>query len=255
MSTYTYDPRRRALVVADARLTKLMQREPESCASIDEYAQRTGIDTDRILTLLGSALEDNVVGLEIYGETVFLHTAPLGRPGPTHLPEVAPNLWERLRTHGERATAYTLWSLMRGMENAGWRVEANPHRIQFGLGPLPFTPALGIQVQQTMIPLLLHPSIDTLAHPQGTLSLYDQAGAPTVGVVCESGALDPVATAVRRWGLANHGRTSLSVVILEAPRYSPTLLTPSDASVRPRSVSQLMLDGAQMPARAQFGQV
>lgn len=241
-STYTYDPRRRALVVPDARLTRLLQREPELCASLDEYAQATGIETDRVLSLLNPAIEDGVLGLEVFGDGVFVHTAPLGRPGPPHLPEVAPNLWERLRGHGDLPVAYTLWRVMRGLELAGWRVEANPHRIQFGLGPMPFTPALGVQIQQTMLPLLLHPDTESLAHPHGPLTAYDQAGSPSVGVVCDSGALDATTTAVRRWGLMMHGQTSMGVVVLEAPRYAPTLLTPSDASVRPRSVSQLMID-------------
>lgn len=241
-TAYTYDPARRALVVPDSRLTRLLQREPEACASIDEYARRTGIDTDKVLRLLDSALDDGVVALEVFADGVFLHTAPNGRPGPAHLPEVAPNLWERLRSHGDAATAYNLWQMMRGMERAGWRVEANAHRIQFGLGPLPFTPALGIQIAQTMVPLLLHPAPDALSDPAGPLAWYDHAGAPTVGVVCESGGLDAMVTAVRRWTLARAGHTTMGVLVLEAPRYGATLLTPSDAAVRPRSVSQLMLD-------------
>lgn len=241
-TSYAYDPRRRALVVPDARLTRLLQREPELCASLDEYAQATGIDTDHVLGLLSPALDEGVIGLEVFGEGVFVHTAPLGRPGPPHLPEVAPNLWERLRGHGDVPVAYALWRLMRGLQLAGWRVEANPHRIAFGLGPLPFAPSLGVQIQQTMLPLLLHPNSESLANPQGPLTSYDKAGAPSVGVVCDSGALDATATAVRRWGLTNPSRSAMGVVVLEAPRYAPTLLTPSDASVRPRSVSQLMLD-------------
>jgi hypothetical protein len=246
-ASYTYDPRRRALVLPDARLTKLMQREPETCASLDEYAQRTGIPTEQILTLLAPAIDDGVLGLDVCGDGIFLNTAPQGRPGPTHLPEVAPNLWERLRGHGDAPAAYMLWRLVRSMELAGWRVEANPHRIRFGLGPLPFTPALGVQIAQTMIPLVLHPECEVLAHANGPLSVYDLAGAPTVGVVCDSGALDSVATAARRWGLGRRGKTSMGVVVLEAPRYAPTLLTPSDASVRPRSVSQSMLDNDRNP--------
>lgn len=242
---YTYDPRRRALVVPDSRLTRLLQRNPEACASLDEYAQATGIETDRVLTLLGPAIDDGVLGLEVFNDGVFVHTAPQGRPGPLHLPEVAPNLWERLRGHGDVAIAYGLWQIVRGLERAGWQVEANPHRIQFGLGHMPFSPALGIQVQQTMLPLLLHPDLEELSHPMGPLTVYCNAGAPSVAVVCSSGVLDATTTAVRQWGLRFTGPTGMGVVVLEAPRYAPTLLTPSDASVQPRSVSQAMLDLAQ----------
>lgn len=237
---YVYDPRRRALVVSDPRLTRLLQREPETCATLDEYAQHTGISTDGVLALLTPAIEDGVLGLELFGEGVFVHTAPLGRPGPVSLAEVAPNLWERLRSHGDVPVAYTLWRLLRSLELAGWRVEANPHRLQFGLGSLPFTPALGVHVQNAMLPLLLHPDPDALASAAGPLTYYAQAGAANVGVVCESGALDVVATAVRRWAMGCGGRPTLAVVVLEAPRYAPTILTPGDASVRPRSVSELV---------------
>jgi hypothetical protein len=240
--TYTYDPTRRALVVAEPRLTRLLQRDPESCATLDEYARKTGIPTDRVLQLLTPAIEDGVLALEFYGQAVFVHTAPHGRPGPVHLPEVAPNLWERLRAHGDPAVAHTLWQIMRAMERAGWRVEANSHRIRFGLGPLPFTPPLGIQIAQTMVPLMLHPTPDELADPNGPVTLYELAGAPAIGVVCESGALDAMVTAVRRWTLARAGRTGMSVIVLEAPRYAPTLLEPNDAGVRPRAVSQAMVD-------------
>lgn len=242
--TFTYDPQRRALVVSEPRLTRLLQRDPEACAALDEYAQRTGIETERVLDLFSPALDAGILGLEVFGDGVFVHTAPLGRPGPRHLPEVAPNLWERLRGHGDAAVAYTLWRLMRGLEIAGWRVVANPHRIQFGLGPLPLVPVLGLQVQQAMVPLILQPDLEQLSHPQGPLTIYDQAGAPSVGVVCESGALDATATAIRRWGLTMGTTSSLAAVVLEAPRYAPTLITPGDASVRPRSVSQAMLDHA-----------
>lgn len=239
--SYTYDPLRRALVVADARLTKLMQREPETCAAVSEYASRTGIETGQVIQLLGPAVDEGVIGFEIWAEEIFVQTAPSGRPTPAHLPEVAPNLWERLRFHGSVEEAYSLWRLVRGLERAGWRVEANPNRIMFGLSQLPQPPALGVQVANSMVPLLIHPTPEQLAHPQGLLSMYDHAGAASVGVLCDSGALDSMITAARRWGFPRLGQTGMSVIVFEAPRYAPTLLRPGDASVAPRSVSQSAL--------------
>ena len=78
--TYSYDPLRRALVVADPRLTKLMQREPETCAGVSEYASRTGIETGQVIQLLGAAVDEGVIGFEIWAEEIFVHTAPAGRP-------------------------------------------------------------------------------------------------------------------------------------------------------------------------------
>jgi hypothetical protein len=238
---HTYDPNRRALVVADARLTKLLQREPESCASISEYSARTGIETGQIIQLLGPAIDEDVLGLEIWADEVFVHTAPGGRPTRATLPDVAPNLWERLRSHGSVEEAYSLWRLARGLSLAGWRVEANPSRIMFGLSALPMPPALGIQVANSMVPLLSYPTPEQLSHEHGLLTMYDRAGAASVGVVCDSGALDELITAARRWGFGRLGRTGMSVVLFEAPRFAPTLLRPGDASVAPRSVSQSAL--------------
>lgn len=241
--TYSFDPLRRALVVGDARLTKLLQREPETCAAVSEYASRTGIETSQITELLGPAVDDGVVGFEIWAEEIFLHTAPSGRPAPVHLQEVAPNLWERLRAHGSVEEAYSLWRVFRALENAGWRVEANPARIMFGLSALPVghAPALAIQVANAMVPLVIHPTPEQLAHADGLLSMFDQAGAASVGVVCDSGALDEMITAIRRWGFSRRGQTGMSVIVFEAPGYAPTLMRPGDAAVAARSVSQAAL--------------
>lgn len=238
MSSYTYDSLRRALVVDDARLTKVLQREPESCAAVSEYAQKTGIETGQVLQLLAPAVDDGVLMFEIYADEIFVHTAPEGRPTPRHKPEVAPNLWERLRDRGTPEEAYTLWRLYRGLQDAGWRVEANPNQIMFGLSSMAMPPALGIRVAHSMVPLIIHPTVEHVAHPQGLLSMYEHAGAAAVGVICDSGALDDMVTAVRRWVFEKQGHTKLAVVILEAPRYAPTLLTATDASVAPRSLSR-----------------
>lgn len=242
---YAYDPQRRALIVQDPRLTRVFQRYPETCATLDEYARETSIDTATVMELLTPAVEDGVIDYEIFGEAVFVHTAPNGRPTPRHLPEVAPNLWELLREGREIPEAYQLWKLFRGLQTAGWHAEANTNLLRFGLGRLPFTPPLGIHVQHALVPLLLHPAQHVIVDPNGPLTLYEDAGAPSVGIVCSSGGLAAVTTAVRQWGVSPRGQGSqLSVIVLEAPSYSPTLLTPQDAAVRPRSVSQAMLNAS-----------
>lgn len=237
--SYQFDPQRRALVVGDPRLNRLMSQDPESVATISEYATRTGIETDGVIDLLGSALDDGVLRLEVFNDEIFVHTAPNGRPTSAHLPDVAPNLWERLRRHGSTDEAYSLWRVVRAMEAAGWTVEANPSRIVFGLGPLPagHAPALAIQVGSAMVPLTIHPTAAQLSRPDGLLSMFHSAGAASVGVVCDSGALDDMVTVVRRWMFSMHGNTGMSVIVFEAPRYAPTLLRPGDNAVAARSVS------------------
>ena len=238
MTKYTFDPTRMPLVVGDPRLTRLFQRDPETCATLDEYARTTGISTEKVLELISPYLDNGTLGLDVVDEAVFVHTAPQGRPTPAVVPEVPPNLWERLRAHGDTARAFELWRLYRALERAGWRVEANPHAIRVGLGPLGFTPPLGIRIQQTVVPVSDQFDLAGLTQPGGLLAAYARAGAPTVAVVCPSGALDAAGTAVRSW-FATQQFAGVSVLLLEAPRYTPTLLTPTDGGVRPRSVSEL----------------
>ena len=138
--------------------------------------------------------------------------------------------------------AYALWRLVRGLERAGWRVEANPNRIMFGLSTLDPRPCLGVHVANNIIPLLVHPAAGDLSRPDGLLGTYDHAGAATVGVICDSGALDEIVTATRRWVLGRRGQTGMSVLVLEAPRFNPTLLRPTDAAVTPRAVTRAALD-------------
>lgn len=242
-TTYQFDPRRQVLVVSDARLTRVLQRFPERCASLDDYARETSIETEKVLELLSPALDLGVLSLEVVGHSVFVHTAPMGRPTALNLPDVPPNLWERLREGRDGATAFELWKLVRGLSQAGWRVEPNVRQLQFGLSRLPFVPMLGVYVQQALLPLILHPQPQHLADPGGPLSIYEEAGAVTVGVVCDSGGLAAIVTAARQWAASQpSGKGAVGVVVLESPSFAPTLVTSQDAAVRPRSVSQSMLD-------------
>ena len=119
--------------------------------------------------------------------------------------------------------------------------EPEPDHVRPRSAPPPHAPALGIQIANSMVPLVVHPTAEQLAHPHGLLSMFDHAGTASVGVVCDSGALDAMITATRRWGFSRLGQTGMSVIVFEAPRYAPTLMRPGDASVAPRSVSQVSL--------------
>lgn len=241
-SPYQYDSVRRALIVGDPRLTKLLSREPERCASLSEYAEATGIETGRVMELFGPALEDGTLGFEPVGPEIFIHTAPQGRPTPQGNPDVAPNLWERLRAHGNKQHAYQLWALMRALEDAGWRVEANTAHIMFQMSPVHPAPELGLIIGNRVVPLVISPGSADLASPNGRLYELAAAGAASCAVTCDSGALDEKVTAVRRFYMDVGQQVPMSVLILEAPRYNPVLLTQNDASVAPRSVTQATLE-------------
>lgn len=242
-TVYPYDPTRRVINVADARLNRILLREPERCATVGEYAHACGIEADRVIDLLGPYLDDGTLRLEIVGDEVFVHTAPSGRPQPAGHADVAPNLWERIRDQAGPELSYSLWKLLRQLEWAGWRVETQPNRIMFGMSKLlSAIPHLGVVVASQVVPLVVFPSADEIATPTGLLSEYHRAGARSVGVVCEQGALDDMITAARRWILQHSQVTTMGVMILEAPRFNPTLLSPGDAAVTPIAVAQMTLE-------------
>jgi hypothetical protein len=225
----------------DLRLNRVMNRAPKSCASINEYAAKTDIPTDEIIDLLGPLLEIGSLALEFVGGEVFVLTAPAGRPMSMSLPQVEANLWEVLRTRAMPQEAYELWKLIRGLERVGWVVENGLPRIMFGLAPVITTPLLGIEIGTRVVPVIVRPAADELSDPAGVLTDYNRAGAGAIAVVCENGQLDAMSTAMRRWTLSQTFRPGLSVLILEAPRYQPTMLTPGDAAVPARAVTQQTL--------------
>lgn len=239
-TSYSYDPSRRVINVADARLNRILLREPERCATVGEYAKASGMDASRVLDLLAPYLNDGTLALEFIGDEVFVHTAPRGRPFADGPVDVAPNLWERLRSQADPGLSYSLWKLLRRLEWAGWRVESDQHRILFGMSKLlSEIPHLGVVVANQIAPLVVFPAAEAIAVPMGVLSEYDRAGARVVGVVCDQGVLEDMVTAARRWILSQHGQSTMGVMVLEAPRFAPTLLSPGDAAVIPRSVGQL----------------
>jgi len=225
----------RPLTTADARLTRMLQMHAESCATVSEYSAATGIDTARILELLTPALDQNVLSLEPVGSEVFVHTAPDGRNAPGIRPHVAANLWERLRSHSGKEEAHQLWSIYRSLQRGGWTVEANHHRIASTMGRTANPPRLAVNANGTLAPLLIYPSSFELCEPSGPLAHLASAGAHLVSVLTPSGGLDDAVTAVR----AHHTLTrtgSPVVLVLEAPRFAPVVVTPDASAVAPASL-------------------
>src|SRR5690606_23338751 len=138
--------------------------------------------------------------------------------------------------------AHALWKLHRSLERVGWNVETQLNRILFGMGQVVDAPYLGVDVGNVVVPLIIFPSADALASPTGLLAQYNRAGAAALGVICDQGALDQMVTAARRWGLSQAEAPSMSVLVLEAPRYNPTLLSPKDSAVRSISVNHRTID-------------
>lgn len=243
MAAYVYEPGRRIISVAEPRLNRMLVRDAHRYASLGEYASGSGLSVDEVVSLLGPALDEGSLGLEVAGGEIFLLTAPGGRPIPSHLADVAPNLWETLRRRAQRDEALMLWKVVRGLEKNGWQSEVIPERVAFGLGHLTRAPHLGVHVGATIVPVMVYPSEQDLVSPVGQMAEYDRAGASAVAVVCAQDGLDRTVTAVRRWALSRRIMPSrMAVVVLEAPRFQPTLLSAADAAVTPISVTRSTLE-------------
>lgn len=229
-----FDPRRPIMTFDDMRLTRLFQQDPLRCATINEYAAATGMTVDQLLGMLSGPLQRGELDVEAVGGEIFVQTAPAGRPAPDGFGQTRPNLWETLRRAHPREEAYALWRILRDMEAGGWRVEADARAVPTGKVP---GALLGLKFSLSTVPVLVLPSVEALSSQSGPLTGLEMAGMGLCAVTCPHRDLDRVVTAVRQWMLARPARAGLDVLVLEAPRYQPVLLTSDDWSVTPRTVT------------------
>jgi len=226
--THKDTPRRR-VDFSDMRLQRLFISGAQ-LATLTEYARKAEMDIMDVLSQLEPYLDDHSIELESVGAELFLHTAPLGRPQPENAASIPANLWELLRYVGDPDYSAMLWKIIRGMEAGGWSVRT--HAIG---SPRPLT-FLEIHVNGSWIPVIVLPRKGRLAAHDGPLSRAEGRKVTEVVVVCQEGHLDEVVTEIRSW-MALVKRT-LTVILLEQPRYTPALLSPDDTSVRPTSIAR-----------------
>jgi hypothetical protein len=234
------------IAVNDQRLNAVLRSDPTRCASVAEYAQAIGVSVDRIIDLLSEHLDDGTLALEIVHGEIFLHTAPSGRPHTLGYSRVAPNLWEYLHDDVAPEQAYDHWVLVRSLQRAGWRVEVRPSLITQNLGHLAVRPKMSIAIGANLIPLLAYPSTSDIADAAGVLDDYERARARAVALTTAPDALEPMVTAIRRHFLARRPTIATSVLVLEAPTFSPTLIGGSDTAVTARSVSRTSLEDLEL---------
>lgn len=221
--------------VSDARLNHILIRRPGRCASLSEYAQVCGMSASEVASQLDGYLDAGDLALEFYGEEVFLHTAPQGRPAPRGVKSIEANLWEHLRQRGDVDTAFRLWQMLRSLERAGWEVEYRSEELAGTPGSGHREPAaLGLIVRGRTIGVILDPAefINSVGES------YEQAGESVVALVCAEGTLASTASQVRRWMLSRRYSPMLRVLVLEAPRYNPTLLSAGDSAIKAVSVTR-----------------
>lgn len=233
-SAIPFDHRFPILTFEDMRLTRLFHQEPQRCATVNEYSAATGLTVDRLLEMLAGPLQQGELDVEAVGGEIFVQTAPMGRPVPAGFGQTQPNLWEILRRDHSREQAYALWRIMRGMESGGWHVEADSKFVPTGRMK---SVLLGLRFSLSTVPVLVIPDLADVSSQSGPLTHLELAGMGLCAVTCLHRKLDATVTAVRQWMLGRPARAGLDVVILEAPRYQPVLLTGDDGSLLPRSVS------------------
>lgn len=239
LSPYPFDPTR-ILVTGHPGLDRIMMDTPESVASVDEYATAAGLSPQQVLEIFAPFLEAGALAIEVVAQTMFVHTAPQGRPIPPDLPDVAPNMWERLRDHGGPDEAWMWWRVLRAAERAGWEIEVNPARIRFELAGQEVPPA-GLRIREQIAPLIPHPDPDRFAAPGGDLDRVEALASNIAAVTVPLGALERYVTLVRRWMLDRiaTGRTPRAkILILEDPHFTPVLVTADDRAAEPVTVAR-----------------
>jgi hypothetical protein len=221
--------------VSDARLNHILIRRSGRCASLSEYAEVCGMSVSEVASQLDAFLDAKDLALEFYGEEVFLHTAPRGRPAPVGTRSIEANLWEHLRGRGDIDRAFGLWQTLRALERAGWEVEYRSEALSGAGGTGQREPAeLGLIVHGRTIGIVLDP----IKFIESVGDGYEQAGESVVALICADGALASTTAMVRRWMRSRRYSPMLKVLLLEAPRYNPTLLSAEDSAITPVSVTR-----------------
>lgn len=220
------NPSRPTIALADIRLQRLLFRGA-GLASLGEYASAAEMEITEVLAQLEPWLDGSCLELEAVAGELFLHTAPQGRPHPAGAAVVPSNLWELLRQVGDPDYALQLWRIIRGLQQGGWQVRTHPVG---STRPLTF---LELLVERRWTPMMILPRRDRLGADDGPLSRARQRHVDQVVVVCGDGDLDPTVAEIRGWMSTNP--QPFSVVLLEQPRYTPTVLRSSEGSVRPTS--------------------
>jgi hypothetical protein len=217
---------RPSISVADIRLQRLLFRGI-GLASLGEYAGAAEMEVADVLAQLEPWLDGRSLELEAVAGELFLHTAPQGRPHPDGAAVAPANLWELLRHVGDPDYAASLWRIIRGLQRGGWQVRTHPVGAT---RPLTF---LELMVDRVWTPMMVLPRRDRLGASDGPLARASQRSVSKVAVVCADGQLDEIAAQVRGW-MTSYGQT-FEVLLLEQPRYTPTLLSSVDIAVRPTS--------------------
>lgn len=240
---HSVDRPRPLFYLAHARLHALALRTLSRYASVSELAAAAACDTTTVVDVFGPYIDNGTVRFELVEDEVFVLTGAEGRPVPRHLPDVPVSLWEMLRRVLSPEQAYLHWVLARQLESCGWEVECATPAVGASLARIPGAPnpVLGVYVGHHVVPVVAYPSKAQTSASDGPLEVYERCGAPCVVLLVRDGGLDPTITAVRQWAMKRKLRPGMSVLVLEAPRFDPTMINAADPAVPHRAVDRFTL--------------
>lgn len=219
----------------DVRLSRVLHNQLHAIATLHELAVASSMAIDEVVSALGGLLDRDAVGIEAADGELFLLTNPKSGTGPSR--DVAVGLWETLRKGRDVKSAARVWRVMRFLERAGWGVVPNPGELLPALGTMPERIDLAVTVRGMLVGAVDVPDPTRLARGDGVLAHADQAGLGAIALLCAERQLEPCVTASREFHLTRVVPSSLTVMVLEAPRFQPVIVARDDTSVRAVSVT------------------
>jgi hypothetical protein len=218
---------RPVITVNDIRLQRLLFRGAD-LASLSEYAEKSDMGISEVIANLEPFLDGRTLEIEAYGSDLFLHTAPSGRPQPQGIAIIPSNLWEILRQVGDTQYAAMLFSIIRGLQFAGWRCKT--HSLDAN-NPATF---LELNVNNVWSPLFVYPKINRISVKNGILDKISERKILYVTLIVHQKEAQQYIAEVKRWFVNNNN--DLTVVILQEPSYQPIVVTGNDTAVKPKTI-------------------
>lgn len=210
-------------------MADLLRNRSAELATVGEYAAAGAMSVDEVISDLTPLLEGGMLAIESADGELFVLTCPKGRSGAVLEPPA--NLWEDLRRSRTVSQASREWRLYRVLERSGWRVVVEPQRWLVHLTGADLAVSLGVVAAGKLAPLLDSVSAADIRRGDGPLGIIDRAGVDVAAITCPQHKLDEYVTAVRAFHLSKVVPTPMVVLVLEAPRFQPVVVTAADKAI------------------------
>lgn len=218
---------RPVITLNDIRLQRLLFRGAD-LASLSEYAEKSDMGISEVIADLEPWLDGKTLEIEAYGSDLFLHTAPSGRPTPIGVAIIPANLWEILRQVGDTQYAAMLFSIIRGLQFAGWNCKT--HALDAN-NPATF---LELLVNNVWSPLFIYPKLNRVAIKKGILDKIAERKIQYVTLIVQHKETQQYIAEVKTWFTNND--KELAVVILQEPSFQAVILNGKETGVKPNTV-------------------